>query len=462
MKILSITTQKPHSTGSGVYLTELVRSWNRLGIRQAVVAGIYQEDSVLFPDGVLFFPVYYTSCRAASDNSEAAERSAHSSFDEAPRISYPVLGMSDVMPYESTLYSSLNDAMADEMLAAFRKAVREACRSLQPDLILCHHLYLLTAAIPEIIDELKKEGILSARPKIVGLSHGSDLRQFTNCSFRRREIQRGIQRLDRILALHDEQREDIVRLFTVPEEKIEVANSGYNPDLFHRREKREEGSASLSASDVSSTPSAGNKSITIIYAGKLSREKGLLPFLDALARLAEDNEAPAFRLLLAGGCRDEVIKDCLTDKEELLPGSLTKLPFEAEYLGMLTQEELASVFRKSDLFALPSYYEGLPLVLIEAMACGLRIITSSLPGVRPWIESKIENSRALYVEPPAFEAPGIPVESEVPGFSARLEHALSEALRDCREEQSGARERVFADTSRATWDGVAKGILNLI
>ena len=41
MRILSITAQKPHSTGSGVYLTGLVKGFAALGHEQAVVAGVY-------------------------------------------------------------------------------------------------------------------------------------------------------------------------------------------------------------------------------------------------------------------------------------------------------------------------------------------------------------------------------------------------------------------------------------
>ena len=37
--------------------------------------------------------------------------------------------------------------------------------------------------------------------------------------------------------------------------------------------------------------------------------------------------------------------------------------------------------RKSHIFVLPSFYEGLPLVLMEALACGCRIVTTALPGV---------------------------------------------------------------------------------
>jgi len=44
MRILSITAQKPHSTGSGVYLTETVRGFKELGHTQAVIAGSFLRE----------------------------------------------------------------------------------------------------------------------------------------------------------------------------------------------------------------------------------------------------------------------------------------------------------------------------------------------------------------------------------------------------------------------------------
>ena len=61
MRILSITAQKPDSTGSGVYLTEVVRELARQGHEQAVLAGVYREDVVRLPEGVGFFPVLFRS-----------------------------------------------------------------------------------------------------------------------------------------------------------------------------------------------------------------------------------------------------------------------------------------------------------------------------------------------------------------------------------------------------------------
>lgn len=85
MKILSITAQKPHSTGSGVYLTELVKQWSRQGHAQAVAAGVYPSDAVNFPPDTAFYPVYF----------------------DTPELPFPIAGMSDEMPYPSTRYRDL-------------------------------------------------------------------------------------------------------------------------------------------------------------------------------------------------------------------------------------------------------------------------------------------------------------------------------------------------------------------
>ena len=89
MRILNITAQKPHSTGSGIYLTELVKNWNALGHEQAVLAGVYEEDSVNFPEGVIFYPVKYLS-------------------EELP---FPIAGMSDEMPYKRKRYKNFKKEM---------------------------------------------------------------------------------------------------------------------------------------------------------------------------------------------------------------------------------------------------------------------------------------------------------------------------------------------------------------
>ena len=148
MRILSVTAQKPDSTGSGVYLTEVVRELGREGYVQAVLAGVYREDEVRLPGGVDFFPVYFRS-------------------EELP---FAIPGMSDKMPYESTVYSTMDDRMVRVYMEVFRRKIKEAVESFHPDLILCHHLYLVTALVRDCAREIP----------VYGFCHNTDLRQMKN------------------------------------------------------------------------------------------------------------------------------------------------------------------------------------------------------------------------------------------------------------------------------------------
>jgi glycosyltransferase involved in cell wall biosynthesis len=93
--------------------------------------------------------------------------------------------------------------------------------------------------------------------------------------------------------------------------------------------------------------------------------------LAALERLHADAGTPPFELTMAGGCQDEVLK-----------ASLDSLPDYVTWLGQIPQPALAELLRRSDIFVLPSYFEGLPLVLIEAMASGAVPVSTDLPGVK--------------------------------------------------------------------------------
>ena len=205
MKILSITAQKPHSTGSGTYLTELVRSWSKAGHTQAVVCGIYPDDAVDFPAGVGCYPVFFTDkhpsgTAASRSNMFCSCKVGKSGVDALP---FPIVGMSDIMPYTSTRYRDLTPQMISQFEEAFISAVDRAVADLDPDLIVCHHLFLLTALVRKHFPGRK----------IYGISHGTDLRQMINCDNLREFVRPEIAGIDRALALHAEQKQKIIEIF---------------------------------------------------------------------------------------------------------------------------------------------------------------------------------------------------------------------------------------------------------
>ena len=206
MRILSITAQKPNSTGSGVYMTALVKEYAMDGHEQAVVAGVYEEDEVELPEGVSFYPVYF--------NSET--------------LPFPIAGMSDEMPYKSTRYCDMTHEMAEQFRKAVLEAIERAVEELKPDLILCHHLYLLTAIVRERFPG----------HRIYGFCHNTDLRQMRKTELEREYIRGQIQALDRVFVPQRAQEEGVKEIYGVSPEKIARLGMGYNSDIFRPEDKR--------------------------------------------------------------------------------------------------------------------------------------------------------------------------------------------------------------------------------
>ena len=415
MKILSITAQKPHSTGSGTYMTELVKAFDRMGHRQAVVCGIFPDDIVDFPEGTACYPVFFTEKKAGL---LAAPCKAEKPLIKA--LPFPVVGMSDIMPYESTRYRDLTPSMISGFEEAFTGAVSRAVADLDPDVIICHHLFLLTAIVRKHFPERK----------IIGISHGTDLRQMRNCDNLRDMVRPLIRDIDTALALHDEQRQQIIDIFGMDESKVSVIGSGYNDKLFNTdgREERKPGGP-----------------VRICYAGKISRPKGVPEMLAALERLHADAGTPPVELTMAGGCQDEVLK-----------ASLDSLPDYVTWLGQIPQPALAELLRRSDIFVLPSYFEGLPLVLIEAMASGAVPVSTDLPGVKDWIDAHVSGPDAVYVPMPQMKSIDEPTDAGRDAFVDDLYSVLGSVIADVYE---GRLPGSLPDTSGITWDGLARSVL---
>lgn len=397
MKILSITAQKPHSTGSGTYLTELVKSFDLAGHKQAVVAGVYSDDLVSFPEKVQFYPVLFNK-----------------------DINYPIVGMSDVMPYASTKYSDMSPEMISEFEQHFVAEIGKAIEKLQPDIILCHHLFLLTAIVRKKFPN----------EKIYAICHGSDLRQMMNCEHLQEFVRPEIQKLDKIFALHDKQKNQIAELYQVNKSKITVIGSGYNDELFNLKGRVEYKKANP---------------VRICYAGKMSSAKGIRELLDAAELL--NKSGVKFELTMAGGCQEKDIKILLDN-----------LPCNIKYLGQIPQSELAKLFKKSDIFILPSYYEGLGLVLIEAMACGVIPISTNLPGIEDWINSHVKNSNLRLIPMPEMVGVDVPSDAGRKDFVLNIKKSLEEAISIIEKDEKNTAK---PDASDITWQNVSKIITNL-
>ena len=400
MRILSITAQKPNSTGSGVYLTELVKEYEMLGHEQAVVAGVYRDDLIELPDGVAFYPVYF--CEEG--------------------LPYPIVGMSDEMPYISTKYCEMSPEMVEQFRSSFISVIEKAVEELQPDFILCHHLYLLTALVREHFPGRK----------VYGFCHNTDLRQMQKTDLEREFIRREIGKLDHIFVPQRAQEEGVLTLYPVDKEKITPVGMGYNNQIFHLAEE-----------------SCDKEGVTsLVFAGKIAEKKGVMSLLRAMALLGDEKELDMNRvqLLLAGSTGNE-------EEYQMIEGLAGRCPCKVKFLGRLSQSELARVYQKSDIFVLPSFFEGIPLTVIEALACGDRVVMTDLPGIKEWITSVSSNADVRYVTLPRMRNADEPLEEDLPEFERKLADALKASVLQ--------KETHLADVSQISWEAIAKEVLRL-
>jgi glycosyltransferase involved in cell wall biosynthesis len=119
--------------------------------------------------------------------------------------------------------------------------------------------------------------------------------------------------------------------------------------------------------------------------------------------------------------------------------------------GQLSQNQLADLLQKSKLFVLPSFYEGLPLVVVEAIACGCRVVCTDLPGVRIQLEPALGEAMTI-VDLPQMKTVDQPMEDALPEYVDRLCSAIEQGLSDSQLKTAANLVESF------TWNGVFKKV----
>ena len=402
MKILHLSAQKPDSTGSGIYLAQTVAGFARAGNEQAVIAGIGPEDAPVFPEGVAFRPVRFES-------------------DELP---FPVVGMSNIMPYMATRYCDLTPDMTEQIKAAFVRAVDDALDRFTPDLVVCHHLYLATSVAVHAIKQRVAAGSALSACKVVAICHSTDINQMRMHDLEHSYIVEGMRMLDEALALHAPQAEEIAEVYGIEKERIRVIGTGYDRHQFHREYGlRAEGARRL------------------VYVGKIWRRKGVESLIRAIDQM-EECQAPK-ETVLVGGYSDQSEYD-----EAYALAQQCRYP--VTFAGVVSQDQLIDEYARANVFVLPSFYEGLPLVILEAMGCGCNVVATDLPGIREWICAHLPDAPIWFVEPPRMETLDTPCESDLPAFETRLADALANAL---------SAPTPTCDTTVLSWDAVCDRIV---
>ena len=179
-----------------------------------------------------------------------------------------------------------------------------------------------------------------------------------------------------LLALTPRVKQELIEHYAVPDADITLLPNGYNPAEFHparRATDRDPVRAKLGLRP--------DDKLLLFVANELER-KGFFPLIHALAALKE----PQVHLAAVGRFSLEPHRDLLR-----------KLGIEKQIHAPGPSANVAPWYAAADLFVLPTYYEAWGLVIVEALATGLPVLTSRLAGAAAAVQ---EPSTGLLLENP--------------------------------------------------------------
>ena len=374
MRILHVLAQLPIKTGSGVYFTNVIDGLKEFNVEQAAIYATTPEYNFNFVDEK--FEVEF----------------------QGEDISFPIVGMSDIMPYDNTLYKNMTDEMIESWQKAFREKLIQARETFKPDVVITHHLWILSSMVCDIFENVK----------VLGVCHNTDIRQAEKNPAMKDKYVKSLGKLDKILALSSGVIDGIANIYNYPVGKIVNIGAGYNEKIFYPAEKYEK-----------------NDNVKILYAGKFDESKGFYELIKAF-RLLEKKDTKV-ELELIGNLKEED-----RPRVESLVGDSKRI----RIYNAVDQVHLGEIMRHKDIFILPSYFEGLGLIAVEALGSGLRVVATEIEGLIEFLGEKINNSEIIeYVKMPTIYDTDKAVEEEKPAFVERLVETLEVMIERTRKER---------------------------
>lgn len=196
-----------------------------------------------------------------------------------------------------------------------------------------------------------------------------------------------VARADAIIASSENDRDYLSYLYDAETSRIHVVHPGINTDLFH---PAAQGSARKAIG-------ADSTHKIILFVGRIEPLKGIDTLLFALKILKSQNPTQTVCLWIVGGD--------ISEPEERWPKTLKYLsqlrkdlgipPESVHFVGRQPQTKLPDYYNAADVVVMPSHYESFGMAALEAMGCGVPVITTNVTGVSAHVEHVISANNPI-------------------------------------------------------------------
>ena len=250
-----------------------------------------------------------------------------------------------------------------------------------------------------------------------------------------------IEMADAVVAVSQETKEDILRLFDVPEERVPVIYNGIDPDEY----RPVHDNAVLEKYGIDpETP-------FVLFVGRITRQKGIVHLVNAIQHLN-----PGTQIVLCAGAPDT---PGIADEMENAVNTARK-HFDGRIIWikeMISAPEKITLYSHAQVFCCPSIYEPFGIINLEAMACETPVVASRVGGMKEII---LPGETGLLI--PLEQQTESPFEATNPDRFARdLAAGINELIQNpalCEKMGKAGRERVL---EKFRWTAIARETLAL-
>jgi alpha-maltose-1-phosphate synthase len=170
---------------------------------------------------------------------------------------------------------------------------------------------------------------------------------------------------DAVVAVSEETRRDVLRLFNVDPKRVRIIYNGIDPEEYYPRKSRDQ----LEKYGVDP-----NKPY-ILFVGRIARQKGIIHLVNAIKYME-----PGFQVVLCAGAPDtpeiaEEMKRAVAEAQSKRDGVIW-------VEKMIPKEVAYELYSHAAVFCCPSIYEPFGIINLEAMACETAVVASAVGGIK--------------------------------------------------------------------------------
>ncbi len=174
-----------------------------------------------------------------------------------------------------------------------------------------------------------------------------------------------IEMADAVIAVSQETKADIDRLFQIVPERLHVIHNGIDLDEYRKATT----TTALEKYGIDRTK------LFLLFVGRITRQKGIIHLVRAIEHMA-----PGFQIVLCAGAPDT--PEIAQEMEESVAHANAKHGGVIWIREMVDKETVIELYSHAGIFCCPSIYEPFGIINLEAMACETAVVASAVGGIK--------------------------------------------------------------------------------